>query len=418
MVAPSNKVTDVTQNSDYAACPFCTSTEQDNMVCCDRCESWYHSRCAGVTKDELAALDDEEEEFLCVTCEEAEEDAKLPPFYLEDETSENCPSANLPLVGRRIAHLFDETDWYAGEVVATIENPNPRGHWKVRYATVYPGFRKKWPHDLYSEDYGIHWVLLSPPRDEEVPETTALDCPNCDKPKMKVNEGDVEAKSKEDGLVVGLEEDMQCCVCLELMYPLRAIPCALTKLGVCGHIFHSECLRSCSSQWKNICPLCRKHYSARRQLPVAPSSPSSTNEARKEEHGEVKETVGVKKRAAEASLQQAVSSKKKKVAKVAAAKAPAKKISLGNMSKAVKVDAAYIHRIGDRAQVEWNSDLYWATVTGMQLSSGHLNVEYDDTSVETDIELSRIRLTKKAGRQLESIYNVSSHSAGGQPCQC
>ena len=70
--------------ADFAACPFCESDDQDDMVCCDRCESWIHSRssrshdhpsrtlctssshfvvcsCAGLTEDELAALDEDDE---------------------------------------------------------------------------------------------------------------------------------------------------------------------------------------------------------------------------------------------------------------------------------------------------------------------------------------------------------------------
>ena len=52
---------DVTKQDDYAACPFCCSTDQDDMVQCDKCQAWIHSACAGLTEDDLAALDEDDE---------------------------------------------------------------------------------------------------------------------------------------------------------------------------------------------------------------------------------------------------------------------------------------------------------------------------------------------------------------------
>jgi len=53
---------------DFAACPFCDSEEQDDMVCCDQCESWIHSSCAGLTDDDLTRLEDDDEEYICENC--------------------------------------------------------------------------------------------------------------------------------------------------------------------------------------------------------------------------------------------------------------------------------------------------------------------------------------------------------------
>jgi len=72
----------------------------------------------------------------------------------------------------------------------------------------------------------------------------------------------------DNGLVQGLEDD-QCGICFEVMYPLREKSHALEKLGSCGHIFHSQCLRTCSAMWKTVCPLCKVQYSIRRELPPA-----------------------------------------------------------------------------------------------------------------------------------------------------
>jgi len=70
--------------------------------------------------------------------------------------------------------------------------------------------------------------------------------------------------------VKGVQKGDSCGVCLCDMHDDRAKPHALMKLNSCGHIFHSECLRSCSAQWRNVCPLCKVHYSVRRELPPKP----------------------------------------------------------------------------------------------------------------------------------------------------
>jgi hypothetical protein len=67
--------------------------------------------------------------------------------------------------------------------------------------------------------------------------------------------------------VEGLQEGDHCTICLCDMHPDTAKPHALIKLNKCGHVFHSECLRSCSAKMQNTCPLCRAHYSARLNLP-------------------------------------------------------------------------------------------------------------------------------------------------------
>jgi len=59
--AEEEKGEDLTKRSDYAPCPFCTGTDQDDMVQCDKCEAWIHSGCAGLSEDDLVALDEDDE---------------------------------------------------------------------------------------------------------------------------------------------------------------------------------------------------------------------------------------------------------------------------------------------------------------------------------------------------------------------
>ena len=73
-----------------------------------------------------------------------------------------------------------------------------------------------------------------------------------------------------DPLAEAIEEGEECGVCYCDMYPDRDTPQALIRLGSCGHVFHTECLRSCSARWRNVCPLCKTHYSVRRELPPKP----------------------------------------------------------------------------------------------------------------------------------------------------
>lgn len=102
----------------------------------------------------------------------------------------------------------------------------------------------------------------------------------------------MEEDDRDAGLVVepcrAVQEEMpQCGICMEEMDPLRQkMPFVLTKLERCGHLFHTECLRSCSAQWKNHCPLCRTYFSARRHLPIMPQANEEEHEAEEGEEAE------------------------------------------------------------------------------------------------------------------------------------
>lgn len=80
------------------------------------------------------------------------------------------------------------------------------------------------------------------------------------------------------------KEDV-CAICQDTMWDQRTTPGALVQLGTCKHVFHSECLQSCSHQWRNHCPLCKTYYSVRRSgiRPVEPSGTAAmaTFEARR-----------------------------------------------------------------------------------------------------------------------------------------
>ena len=72
-------------------------------------------------------------------------------------------------------------------------------------------------------------------------------------------------------LIVVDKEDV-CAICQDTMWDQRTTPGALVQLGTCKHVFHSECIESCSHQWRNHCPLCKTYYSVRRAgiRPVTP----------------------------------------------------------------------------------------------------------------------------------------------------
>jgi len=88
-----------------------------------------------------------------------------------------------------------------------------------------------------------------------------------------------QAEEREEGYVKAKQrttpcapvQDVQpgetCVICMEDMHPVKEIPHALTRLGTCLHIFHSTCLISCCSVWKEQCPLCKVAFS-RRVLPA------------------------------------------------------------------------------------------------------------------------------------------------------
>ena len=39
------------------------------MVCCDKCESWIHGGCTGLTEDQLDELDGPDVQYFCQRCE-------------------------------------------------------------------------------------------------------------------------------------------------------------------------------------------------------------------------------------------------------------------------------------------------------------------------------------------------------------
>ncbi|XP_063406848.1 uncharacterized protein LOC134690733 isoform X6 [Mytilus trossulus] len=47
------------------------------MICCDRCENWYHGKCIGITRERGKEMADKEEEYICDGCKEKEKIEKI-----------------------------------------------------------------------------------------------------------------------------------------------------------------------------------------------------------------------------------------------------------------------------------------------------------------------------------------------------
>lgn len=43
------------------------------MICCDKCEEWFHGKCVGVTRARGAEMEKNNEEYVCPQCKQAEE---------------------------------------------------------------------------------------------------------------------------------------------------------------------------------------------------------------------------------------------------------------------------------------------------------------------------------------------------------
>ena len=38
------------------------------MICCDKCEEWFHGKCVGVTKARGAEMEKNNEDYVCPQC--------------------------------------------------------------------------------------------------------------------------------------------------------------------------------------------------------------------------------------------------------------------------------------------------------------------------------------------------------------
>ncbi|XP_052085444.1 PHD finger protein 3-like isoform X3 [Mytilus californianus] len=47
------------------------------MICCDKCENWYHGKCIGITRERGKEMADKEEEYICDGCKEKEKIEKI-----------------------------------------------------------------------------------------------------------------------------------------------------------------------------------------------------------------------------------------------------------------------------------------------------------------------------------------------------
>ncbi|CAC5394258.1 Death-inducer obliterator 1 [Mytilus coruscus] len=47
------------------------------MICCDKCENWYHGKCIGITRERGKEMADKEEEYICDGCKEKDKIEKI-----------------------------------------------------------------------------------------------------------------------------------------------------------------------------------------------------------------------------------------------------------------------------------------------------------------------------------------------------
>lgn len=38
------------------------------MICCDKCEEWFHGKCVGITRARGAEMEKNNEEYVCPQC--------------------------------------------------------------------------------------------------------------------------------------------------------------------------------------------------------------------------------------------------------------------------------------------------------------------------------------------------------------
>ena len=73
-------------------------------------------------------------------------------------------------------------------------------------------------------------------------------------PKRDVAPADVLTEARLPSVRAATRLEEPCFVCLEAIEPTQDY----AALPVCGHTFHSACIRQWLSAGKNACPLCRK----------------------------------------------------------------------------------------------------------------------------------------------------------------
>ncbi|XP_076083410.1 uncharacterized protein LOC143054323 isoform X4 [Mytilus galloprovincialis] len=65
------------------------------MICCDRCENWYHGKCIGITRERGKEMADKEEEYICDGCKEKEKIEKIKGKSIMDDSKTSTGSKPL-----------------------------------------------------------------------------------------------------------------------------------------------------------------------------------------------------------------------------------------------------------------------------------------------------------------------------------
>jgi len=58
------------------------------MICCDRCEEWYHYKCLGLSQEEFESLTTTEQPFFCKQKECLSKEKKLKQIRAKEEAAE------------------------------------------------------------------------------------------------------------------------------------------------------------------------------------------------------------------------------------------------------------------------------------------------------------------------------------------
>lgn len=61
-----------------AVCNICPSNKRSNMLQCNSCRQWQHSKCSGITAK------DYDVNYVCPICKEKKDLRQLPPSHLEN----------------------------------------------------------------------------------------------------------------------------------------------------------------------------------------------------------------------------------------------------------------------------------------------------------------------------------------------
>ncbi|BFZ11396.1 hypothetical protein BsWGS_14435 [Bradybaena similaris] len=71
------------------------------MICCDKCEEWFHGSCVGVSRTRGKEMEDNEEEYICPFCSKGDPDSSMEKRTLSSKSPEQVKSKLLQKCVRR-----------------------------------------------------------------------------------------------------------------------------------------------------------------------------------------------------------------------------------------------------------------------------------------------------------------------------